>query len=133
MDERRDGVMTQEEAESRLWTETTSGIPLFMNNTLTIAPDRHEEFVAALRDVLPRARAEPTCLYLHVGQDVTDPSTFVLSEGWSDLVEFRDVVLRKDFYQRYLATSESAYARPRRVTMLSPVEPAGVGDGEPAT
>lgn len=118
----RDSVMTQEEAESLLWTTSTPGVPLFMNNTLTIAPERLEEFETALREVLPRARAEQCCLYLHAGQDVTDPTIIVLSEGWSDLREYRDVVMRKDYFQRYLATSEKAYARPRRVTLLSPFD-----------
>ena len=119
--ERRDGVITPEEAESLLWATTTSGVPLFMNNTLTITRDRREEFVTALREVLPLARAEQCCLYLHVGQDMTDSSTFVLPEGWSDLVEYRDVILRKDYFQRYLTTSENAYARPRTVRLLSPI------------
>jgi hypothetical protein len=46
----------------------------------------------------------------------------VLSEGWKDLVEYRDVVLRKPYFQTYLQISESAYARPRIVVPLTPVE-----------
>ena len=88
----------------------------------TIAPDRLDEYLAAPREVLPQARAERSCLFLNVGQDMTDPSTIVLSEAWGDLVEYRDVVLRKDYFQRYLALSENAYAGPRRVTLLSPVD-----------
>jgi hypothetical protein len=47
----------------------------------------------------------------------------VLSEGWSDLVEYRDVVLQKPYFQTYLQISESSYARPRIVLPLTPVEP----------
>lgn len=69
------------------------GVPLFMNVTLTINPERLEQFLAALRGVLPAARAEPTCIYLHAGQSVTESNVFIRSEGWSDLVEYRDVIL----------------------------------------
>lgn len=47
-----------------------------------------------------------------------DPTVFVLSEGWRDLVEFRDVVLQKDYYREYVRISEDAYAAPRIVTVL---------------
>jgi quinol monooxygenase YgiN len=119
----RDEVMTHQERESDLWTITRPGVPLFMNVTLTIKPERRESFLAALRDILPAARAEPICIYLHVGQSVTEPDVFVLSEGWTDLVEYRDVVLRKPYFQTYLRISEDAYARPRVVLPLIPVEP----------
>jgi hypothetical protein len=42
------------------------------------------------------------------------------SEGWRDLVEYRDVVLQKDYFQEYLRISEDFYARPRFVTLLEP-------------
>lgn len=94
-----------------------------MNVTLTIKPERREPFLAALRDVLPAARAEPACIYPHVGESATGPNVFVLSEGWRDLVEYRDVVLRKPYFQAYVGTSESVYARPRIVVPLTPVGP----------
>ncbi len=53
---------------------------------------------------------------------MTDPDVFLLSEGWPGLVEYRDVVLRKPYYQAYLQISESAYARPRVVTPLRPIQ-----------
>ena len=56
----RDDVTTPQERESGLWTVTQPGVPLFMNVTLTIKPERREEFLAALRDVLPAARADRT-------------------------------------------------------------------------
>ncbi len=61
-------AMTEEEAQSRLWTVTESGVPLFLTVTLTIRPDRLDPFVDALRAVLPLARAEDACLYLNVGR-----------------------------------------------------------------
>jgi quinol monooxygenase YgiN len=118
-----DGVMTPGERESELWKVTQPGTRLFMNNTLTIKPERREEYLAALRKVLPAARAEPDCLYLHVGESVAEPGVFVLSEGWKDLAEYRDVILHKPYFQEYLRVSESAYARPRIVVPLTPVDP----------
>lgn len=94
-----------------------------MGVTLTIKPERREEFLAALREVLPSARAEESCVYLHVGESVAEPGVFVLSEGWKDLVEYRDVIPRKPYFQHYPRVSESSYARPRIVLPLTPVEP----------
>lgn len=62
------------------------------------------------------------CMYLHVGRSVTEPSVFILSEGWRDLVEYRDVILQKPYFQAYLQISESVYARPRVTQPLIPVE-----------
>ncbi|WP_410589913.1 putative quinol monooxygenase [Amycolatopsis sp. lyj-23] len=42
-------------------------------------------FSAALREVLLQVRVEPNCIQLHVGQSVSEPDFFVLSEGWRDL------------------------------------------------
>ncbi|NMH75712.1 putative quinol monooxygenase [Pseudonocardia xinjiangensis] len=111
-------AMTEEEAQSRLWTVTEPGVPLLLTVTLTIRPDRLDPFGDALRKVLPPARAEDACLYLNVGRSVADPTVFVLSESWRDLVEFRDVVLQKDYYREYVRISEDAYAAPRVVTVL---------------
>jgi quinol monooxygenase YgiN len=98
------------------------GVPVFMNVTLTINPERLEQFLAALRGVLPAARAEPTCIYLHAGQSVTESNVFILSEGWRDLVEYRDVILHKPYFQAYLQISESTYAKPRVTQPLIPVQ-----------
>jgi quinol monooxygenase YgiN len=121
----QDDATDPQQRVSDLWATNKPGVPLFMNVTLTIQPERRKEFLTALREVLPSARAEPNCIYLHVGQSLTEPDVFVLSEGWHDLVEYRDVVLPKPYFQAYLQTSESAYARPRVVVPLTPVEPAG--------
>ncbi|TVT60216.1 hypothetical protein FNH05_04740 [Amycolatopsis rhizosphaerae] len=119
----QDNVADPQQRMSDLWTSTKPGVPLFMNVTLTIRPERREEFLAALREVLPPARAESNCIYLHVGQSMTEPDVFVLSEGWHDLAEYRDVVLPKPYFQTYLQISESTYARPRVVVPLTPVGP----------
>ena len=110
--------MTEQEAQSRLWTVTEPGVPLFLAVTLTIRPDRLDPFVDALHKVLPPARAEEACLFLNVGRSVADPTVFVLWEGWRDLVEFREIVLQKDYYREYVRASEDAYAEPRVVTVL---------------
>jgi quinol monooxygenase YgiN len=117
-----DDVTTRQERESDLWTITEPGVPLFMNNTLTIKPEHRESFLTALREVLPAAQAEPGCIFLRVGQSMTEPDVFVLSERWRDLVEYRDVILRKPYFKTYLQLSESAYAKPRSVVLLIPVD-----------
>jgi quinol monooxygenase YgiN len=70
--------------------------------------------------VLPRAQAEDACLHLDAARTVADPTVFVLWDGWRDLVEYRDVVLQKDYFQEYLRISEGYYATPRVVTVLEP-------------
>lgn len=92
-----------------------------MNNTLTLRPDRVKEYVNALERVLPLARAEAGCLYLHVGSLAREPNVFLLWEGWRDLVEYRDEILSKAYFQEYLDISEGAYAKPRIVELLRPV------------
>lgn len=99
------------------------GTPVFGTVTLTIRPESRETFLAALREVLPHARAEATCLYLHAGQSVADPDAFMLSEGWSDIEEYRNVVLGRPYFQKYLQISEGAYAKDRAVVVLTPIEP----------
>ena len=118
-----DDVTARDEREPNLWTLTEPGIPLFINVTLTIKPERLEEYLAALREVLPVAQAEPDCIYLHAGQSMTEPGVFVLSEGWKDLVAYRDKILQKPYFQTYLQISERAYARPRIAVPLIPVQP----------
>jgi len=116
-----DDVVAPEDQALNLWTITEPGIPLFINVTLTIKPERLEEYLSALREVLPAARAEPDCIYLHVGQSMNEPGVFVLSEGWRDLVEYRDKILQKPYFQAYLKISEGTYARPRIIVPLIPV------------
>jgi quinol monooxygenase YgiN len=98
-------------------------IPAFGTITQTIKPGSREAFLTAVREFLPQARAEATSLYLHVGQSVADPNVFVVAEGWSDLATYRDVVLRRPYFQKYLQVSEAAYAKDRVVVVLTPIEP----------
>ena len=98
--------------------------PFGTNVTLTIRPERREEFLDAMREVLPHARGEEACVYLHVGQSREDPNVFINSEVWRDLDEYMDEILNKEYFQRYLGISEAAYAAPRVVDLLAPIEPA---------
>lgn len=114
-----DGAPDEPQAELAAITEP--GVPLVMQVTLTIRTERREQFLAALRDVLPLARDEETCVYLNVGESTVEPGVFLLSESWSDLVEYRDVVLQKPYFQKYLQISEESYAKPRVVVPLAPI------------
>ena len=96
--------------------------PFTMLVVLTIKPGRRAEFVVALREVLPRALGEPACVFLHATESVDEPGRFVLFESWRDRDEYRNEVLRRDYFRRYLAVSEALYAAPRQVTLLDPVE-----------
>jgi len=97
--------------------------PMFANITMTIKPERREEFLAALRDILPAGRAEADCMYLHAGQSVTDPDVFVISEGWRDRDEYLNVIREKPHFLTFRQISESASSRPASVLPLNPVEP----------
>lgn len=98
--------------------------PFSMNVTPTIRPERREEFLDAMREVLPQARGEEARVYLNVGQSLEDPDVFISSEAWRDLDEYRDEILNKGYFRRYLGVSEAAYAAPRVVVLLDPIEPA---------
>lgn len=93
-----------------------------MNVTLTIEPEHLESYVAALCKDLPLARAEPTFPYLNVGRSVVDPNVFILSEGWLNLVEYRDTVRQKSYFKSYVAVAEMANARPHVAVPLVPID-----------
>jgi quinol monooxygenase YgiN len=99
--------------------------PLKMVNTLTIAPERREEYLSALAEILPQARAQSTCVYLEVGEVVGRPGTFVLNELWRDGRVFVAEILSLPFYQRYIERCEPLYAAPRTVLVLEPID--GIG------
>ena len=101
--------------------------PLSFNITLTIKSECIDEYLQALAEVLPAARAEKTCVYLNVGQSVDDPRVFVLSEHWQDRDDFINRVLATPHYQKYTAISQGLYAEPRRVVQLR--TPSGVEGG----
>jgi hypothetical protein len=78
-----DDVTASRAWEPGLRSISEPGVPLFMNVTLTINPER---------------------------------------QGWRDLVEYRDVILQKPYFQAYLQISESTYAKPRVTQPLIPVQ-----------
>lgn len=96
--------------------------PLRMVNTLKIALDGREKFLAALTEVLPQARGQETCVYLEVGEVVGEPGTFVLNELWLNGRLFVEEILLMPFYQRYIERCEPLYAAPRTVRVLSPID-----------
>ena len=99
--------------------------PLVMNVTLVIEPEHRERYLAALREVLPPARAEEACVRLDVGEVADRPGTFVLSEHWRSAREYVEEVLALPFFRRYLEVTEPLYAVPRAVLVLTPVAAEG--------
>ena len=97
-------------------------VPITAMVTLYIAPEHREAFLEALHGLLPQARQEPGCHFVHAHEVADEPGTFVLLEHWRDLEEYRDEVLQKDYFTAYLAASEAMYAKPRVITMLNPID-----------
>jgi quinol monooxygenase YgiN len=97
--------------------------PLTMLVTLFIKPECREDFLGALSEVLPQARQEPACRLLEVYEILEEPGSILLVEHWRDLDEYRQEVLQRDYYQRYLKLSESMYSKPRIVKALNRVAP----------
>lgn len=89
--------------------------PLTMFVNLYIEKDRLEEYLESLAEVLPQARAEEACQVLFVTQEQADPTHIILFEVWRDRDEYFDEVLSRDYFQKYLAASEDAYAKSRLV------------------
>ncbi len=94
---------------------------LMMCNTLVIKAEYREEYLSELRRILPLARRLPACISLEVGEVVSDPGTFVLSERWRSGSEYVNRILGLDFYRRYLEYTEPHYAVPRTVVVLQSV------------
>jgi quinol monooxygenase YgiN len=99
--------------------------PLVMNVTLVIEPEHREQYLSALREVLPPARAEAACVHLDVGEVADRPGTFVLFEHWRSAKEYVEEILRLPYFQRYLEITEPLYAVPRTVLVLTPVVAGG--------
>jgi quinol monooxygenase YgiN len=95
--------------------------PFAIHVTLYIRPECREEYRAALAKVIDQARALPECRYLYVYETADDPDTIQLVESWSDWDTFENDVLGLDFYQEYIAASESMYSAPRKVEFLTPL------------
>lgn len=102
-----------------------------MQVTLTIRPESREEYLAALREVLVPARREPSCVFLHANESVDEPGKIVLLERWRDSDEYVGQVLQREYFRKYLELSENAYAAPRVVVMLDPIEPLGLAADPP--
>jgi quinol monooxygenase YgiN len=96
-------------------------IPVTGLVTLYIKPECMEEYLEALREVLPQARREPGCVFLYAHEVPGEPGTMVLLEQWRDLEEYRNEVLQRDYFKRYMEISEALYAKPRVVTILNPI------------
>ena len=99
---------------------------LIMQNTLVIKPEVREAYLAALRTVLPQARALPGNRVVEVGESIETPGTFHLFERWRSGTQYLHEYLQLPFYQNYLAETEDMYAEPRQVTVLA----AAVADAE---
>ena len=61
---------------------TTPGI--LINATYRVRIDDTEAFKALAARMAVAARERDGCAFLKVGQDVNDPTTFYLFEGWRD-------------------------------------------------
>lgn len=90
--------------------------------TMFIKPELRDEYLAALREFLVLARQEPGCIFLYASEAADEGGTIVVFERFRDPDEFNEI-LQRDYAQRYLKLSESAYAAPRVVVRLDPIEP----------
>jgi quinol monooxygenase YgiN len=100
-----------------------AGKAFTMQVTLSIRPELHEEYLTALREVLVSARQEPACIFLYASEPAGEHGTIILFERWRDPDEYVNEILHRDYFQRYLRLSEPAYAAPRVVVRLDPIEP----------
>ena len=104
--------------------EITDG-ELFMVNTLHVRASDRTAYLEELRKVVPQARALPGCLLLKVGERTDAPATFVLTELWRNGVEYVNDYLALPFFREYLTRTESMYAAPRDVVVLSSISDDG--------
>ena len=95
--------------------------PFVIEVRLFLKPECKDDYLKALNDVIEPARAEPSCRFLRAYESAEDPNMIVLLESWADFPTFSEEVLNRDFYQRYIAASESMYSAPRQVTQLLPL------------
>ncbi len=90
--------------------------------TMLIKPELRDEYLAALREFLVLARQEQGCIFLYASEAADERGTIVVFERFRDPDEFNEI-LQRDYAQRYLKLSESAFAAPRVVVRLDPIEP----------
>jgi quinol monooxygenase YgiN len=90
--------------------------------TMFIKPELRDEYLAALREFLILARQEPGCIFLYASEAADERGKIVVFERFRDPDEFNEI-LQRDYSQRYLKLSEAAYAAPRVIVRLDPIEP----------
>jgi quinol monooxygenase YgiN len=100
----------------------TVGKAFTLQVTMFIKPELRDEYLAALREFLVLARQEPGCIFLYASEAVDERGKIVVFERFRDPDEFNEI-LQRDYAQRYLKLSESAYAAPRVIVRLDPIEP----------
>lgn len=93
--------------------------------TLTIKPEFREEFLAVLREVMVPLQQEPSCVFVYASESVEEPGKIILFERWLDLDSYLNEILHKDYYQPFHQLCEKAFAAPRVVVPLSPIETLG--------
>ena len=121
MTDDHDGPQDTESRDERVTEEMPDGVSqgeLMMVNTLHIKEDSWVNYLAALNEILPQARALDACLLLEAGHVIDRPVTVMLVERWRSGVEYVTSVLQLPMYQKYLELTESMYASPRSVMVL---------------
>ena len=76
---------------------------------MLIKPELRDEYLAALREFLVLARRVPGCIFLYASEAADKRGKIVVFERFRDPDEFNEI-LQRDYSQRYLKLSESAYA-----------------------
>jgi quinol monooxygenase YgiN len=82
-----------------------------------IQPQRRAELIEALREYLPRVRAEPGVEAFYVTARKDDPNAFVFYEVYRSQAA-QDFHLQQDFTKKFLAVLKSAQAADRVRTTL---------------
>ena len=95
---------------------------LTLQVTMFIKPELRDEYLAAQREFLVLARQEPACIFLYASEAADERGTIVVFERWRDPDGFNEM-LQRDYAQRYMKLGESAYAAPRLIVRLDPIEP----------
>ncbi|KIV89211.1 hypothetical protein PV10_08798 [Exophiala mesophila] len=100
---------------------TSSGIVLSVK--VWIPVEKHEDFFHLMRPVYDAVVAEPECRFFVITKNPQEPEAISWFEGWSkDTDWLMNVQLQKEYYQPYLATTESWFVKPRWFEILSPVD-----------
>jgi len=77
---------------------------------------------AALRDVVPKSRAEPGCLGIEAHRSIQDPDLFFIHSRWLDVAAFeRHAELPHTV--RFVAAVTAAIDHPLEVARAQPLDP----------